>query len=229
MKELTLLNALQEAFNSEYTDSTACAEHEFSSRHERRMRKLFEQYDRTQRLESRTVLHASFRKKLTAALIAAIMGITIASTAVGNAPKGFITKEYPDHTHIEAVYDALAPKRIETVYEIANVPEGFVMYTEDINEEIRAVRCYEYGEFGKEGYKHFLIEQSTRFHYADNVNTEYYELETLDINGSEALFIDFDGSMFLVWQQDGYIFTINGSLPKEETIDLVKSNKFFKN
>lgn len=228
MKDITLLDALTEAFNSEYANSAACEEHKFSSRHEHKMKRLFNQYERSQRYSRFNAAHPSFRKRMTAALIAALIAVAFTSTAVGNTPRGFTTEVYPDHTHIEAVYGGLAPVKIEKVYEIANVPEGFVMYTETIH-ELWVVRSYERGEYGKEGYKHFLIEQSTREQYMSNVNTEYYELETLDINGSEALFIDFDGSMYLVWQQDGYIFTIHGSLPKEETIDLVKSNKFFKN
>lgn len=60
----------------------------------------------------------------------------------------------------------------------------------------------------------------------EDVNTENCEVEYLTINGNDGYYINmFEDEVYLVWVNDGYLFTLLGKIDKDAAIFLAESLK----
>ncbi|MBR6101314.1 MAG: hypothetical protein IKP95_02705 [Ruminococcus sp.] len=115
-------------------------------------------------------------------------------------------------------------KKIEQVYELGGLPEGYDLVWESSNREACS-RTYglKKGD-GAELYNVIFFGQYIPYiyydaHFSDNARycfdedgTQYYVDETPEWSGA-------------VWYQDGYVFLVSGSLPKDKILDLCKTLK----
>lgn len=196
-----LMDALRDAASAEFADrspygSDCC--HEFSDRFERRM-------DRLIRSESR----ASWRffntnpKRLIIIAIAVIMALFSVACAVPEIREsiaGFFVRMFSDHAEIE-ITDTIR-ERIDEIYELDPVPDGFSLSRKKTTE----INVYlEYMDYN--GNVIFLDQEAVHESSIsiDSVSGTYCER---NINGKSVLIQISDSYAQAFWEEEGYLFQL---------------------
>lgn len=218
-----LARALDEVVSQDINDYLATVDfsikHEFSAKYKRRMAKLIK---RREKPYYKLICTAGRRVACIAAAVVLVFCFAMSFEGVRAAVKEFFTRVFPDHIVME-VYPEVAedyPDTIEEVYEITELPDGFVLV------ESGVYSTYAYADYVFEDYYiDFLQETDERFRvYADNECTmgdKYF-----DENNREYVIQKHEnGELRIIWSENGYVFIVNSDLDKELVLDLCKSTK----
>ena len=207
MNENTLfIQALKDVIDEDYNaDMEAISlndEHEFSDKHNKKMKKLIIRQSRPY-----------FKLISTASRRAACV----------NAVYDFIIKIFSNHSVVttESGTDDGYPTSIEEKYYISKLPAGFeqTQYGETDNS---------ISVFYSNGKKGILFDQNVKGDhkiYMDNERTDFTKIE---IDGQEYLLFESDTDVTCIWDNGRYILSISSNLDKETVIDLCKSTKLQK-
>ena len=210
MNENTLfIQALKDVIDEDYNaDMEAISlndEHEFSDKHNKKMKKLIIRQSRP--YFKLIVLSAS----------------ALSVEAVRNAVYDFIIKIFSNHSVVttESGTDDGYPTSIEEKYYISKLPAGFeqTQYGETDNS---------ISVFYSNGKKGILFDQNVKGDhkiYMDNERTDFTKIE---IDGQEYLLFESDTDVTCIWDNGRYILSISSNLDKETVIDLCKSTKLQK-
>ncbi len=140
-------------------------------------------------------------------LAAAIIGASVLTVGVGAYCSKFVFDKGDAEMDYVAVESTVTDKTsIEEVYELTYNLDGYKL-TSYSERESSVSACYQKGTH--------LIEFSQRLISSDDTafNTEDAVIETIDINGEEAIYIastnEYGDSQLLIWTYDGYEFYIN--------------------
>lgn len=215
-----LCKAFDEVYEHEFDKYKVKKFHIFSLRHRRKMKELFRQLEVKE--EDKNVsqgyrLHA--KKKRPALLIVAIIfSILLSVTAAAYAVYSFGFKKQPDHTIVFSENIEKSPSKIECLYVISPLPDGYTK-KENSKGHIYADVRYSNEE------KYFILTQKVKKKYICRYNTEGYEIEKLDINGCDGFFVKFKDDNFLVWDNGDYVLELYGTLDKNELVELAKNVK----
>lgn len=187
--------------------------HKFSKEFENKMNKLMG--------KPSAIKHISHKKimvYIAAAIVAASM-ITLSVGAVREAFIRFITSIFQTHTDVRSVIDTNAPIDFSDKYEITSDITEFkiVSTSEDV-----FTREYIY----QNEHCTVIYNQYIKAYYNVTENTEGYNMEVIDINGSEGYYIDLSDlySKRIAWDNGDYVFSI--SVTYDETYQFGKDELF---
>lgn len=196
--------------------------HEFSPKFERKMSKLIKR----ERKPYFSITNTPIRKitTITAAAIIVASSLIMNIVADNEVKSSYMAFVYKTHTQLVATKDENAPKNFKEIYEITAIPKDYeIVYKDDdyIN-NLNLITIYKnkYNSF-----YNFDFKQNLKFLYDVNVNTEYYKMEHIEINGCEGRIVKMEDGGFLTWDNGDYIFEITGSIDTNSMIEMAKSVK----
>ncbi len=194
-------------------------------KHSRKTKKAIKKIARG--LRKKNIPNLSARAKLRYAVVAIIGASLLTVGAYAYCSKYVFTMGDAKMEYV-AVESTVSDKTsIEEVYELTYNLDGYKLtsYSED---ESGVSTCY------KKGAHHVRLSQYLISSDDTLVNTENAIIETIDINGEEAIYIDssteYDDAQMLIWTYGGYEFYIdcqaslgNRELSKEQLIQMAES------
>lgn len=198
--------------------------HVFSKKFKKKMQKLIR--------HKRSIFFQSVRlpvEKAAVVMVAAFL--TISVLALGNYTAhnrypGFFTSDHEQYTLVRCEPDEDAPLRIETVYDITGLPEGFDLTRYEIVDPTGLMRNISFEDKEKHIYVDF--QQRTKYQYKVQDNTEGFPMHRALVNGNNGYFIEmFEVSRCIRWNDDDYMFKISIAFDdryytREEERELVK-------
>ena len=218
-----LAKALDEVVSQDINDYLATVDfsikHEFSAKYKRRMAKLIK---RREKPYYKLICTTGRRVACIAVAVVLVLCFAMSFESVRAAVKQFFTRVFSDYIVME-IYPEVAedyPDTIEQVYEITELPDGFVLV------DSKTYSTYAYADYVFEDYHiDFLQETYKRFHVlADN---EYSIEENYTDENNQEYFLQHhaNGELRIVWFYEGYVFSIDSNLDKESALDLCTLTK----
>lgn len=208
----------------------------FSLKHRIRMNRIFRQFSKNKKSVSNKELPAvlstevvhkplTLRKRLLiAALIIILLAFTIMTGFVimfrADSFEGIV---YNDNTHLFAINTEGCPTMIERVYVLSVVPEGFEL-DQSLSNETNMLTVYTNPITNQL----LTFEQTVKSEFHPHINTEGHELLETEINGCNAVCIDFTTdntiSSMVIWEDKDYILELYSDFSIDETINLAERN-----
>lgn len=226
-----LKSILQEMVNNEWTSFVNVPEPNFSRRHNRKMNRIFNLYEKnTIELRSINSYEPQKRIKLTRRTIQLILVAVFLATLAGCAIAYYVSQNFrgeifATHTELTLVNIDDAPLNIEQVYYISELPDNF-----EIVEEVSSPfhRCIIYKNASTD--QEIVFDQRVKTKsYSINYNTENHDIEEVIINDRVGLCLDLSDNEHdycgVIWDNGDYIIKISGNLPKTELMVLAKCTK----
>ena len=181
--------------------------HEFSEKHKKRMEPLLAYQPKG----SKRRISGKFIKFI---IIAAIIA-AIAATALANpVSRKYIIERFSDHSE----YNVIDTKNTEKVESLAlnYIPTGFAE-SEEYKSESYFIEVYNNGD------EYFSVKKYT-LDTTIGYDTEFYEPETLIINGADAIYYQSTEILSgIVFNNGNYIFLIEGNIGKEELVKIAQN------
>lgn len=206
----------------------------FSLKHRIRMNRIFRQFSKNRRSVSNKELPAvlsteavhkplTLRKRLLIAALIIILLAFVTGFVIMFRSNGFEGIVYNDNTHLFAINTEGCPPTIERVYVLSVVPEGYELI-ESSTRGASEYTLYRNPQTNQE----LIFKQWVKSEYNAHINTEGYELRETEINGCNAVCIDFTdekeiGSM-VIWEDQDYILELNCDFGLDESLKLAQEN-----
>ncbi len=196
-------------------------DHVFSPRFEAKMNKLIAR----EAAHPWAVSHTAVKNALIAALIAILLfALSMSVSGVRDALHNFFTRHFD--THDEVIFDDTGRKEIEHVYEITELPEGFVL-----TEKLQDTENVDWKYKAPNGdYIHFM----QMIPHADNgtiMDNEDFRITNIQVGDQLLLYSErygITGDVILAWESDGYAFLLSIYFPgftQEDVLALYRSIK----
>lgn len=194
-------------------------------KHSRKTKKAIKKIERGLRKKNTPNLPVRARLRY---VVVAIIGASLLTVGVGAYCSKFVfDKGDAEMDYVSVESTASDKTSIEEVYELTYELEGYKQ-TRCEATEIDVDTVY------TKGTQYIRLSQNLISNDDAVVNTENAIIETIDINGEEAIYIDssteYDDSQMLVWTYDGYEFCLranaeigNRDFEKEDLIDMAQS------
>lgn len=207
-----------------------------SLRHRLAMRRIFARFEKnTHRAETvpEPVLTAPNKpKRLSTRLLIIIAAVVCAVLLTGFMivyfSKAFHGTVFSDNTQIFAVDTENCLTTIEYKYYLPELPEGFEQ-VEQITTSMDVDTIYKNELLGQT----IRFSQYTKKRFSTHYNTEYHDLEEIEINGHNGLCLDFSDDehsrSLIVWDNEDYILEISGDLSKNNAMILAKTAEISEN
>lgn len=193
-------------------------DHIFSRRFNRRMKKIIRMADNKAKPHRRIPAKRVFTV-FAAALIAASV-IALSAAGVKGILQGLFMNNFFTHTNIAFDSTGDYPEFIEYTYSF-DIPEGFELdyeTSDTVNKE--AIYKCEY----KNGRDIICISQFAKTIYNNNINTEKYAVECIEINSHEVYVVEMeDQNCIVTWDCGDYILEIYTTLGKNAAIEIANS------
>lgn len=206
----------------------------FSLKHRMRMNKIFKQFAKNKKLISNSKCSArqrvaehykplSLHKRLVLLTVLILFLALATGFIVLFVSKSFRGTVHADNTHLFAFNTDNCPDKIEKVYALSVVPEGFELLNSGIS---NTSVLYRYkNSAGQE----LFFKQIVKSKYASHVDTESYFFEEIEIYGCNAVYVQYDigegNNSLVIWDNRDYILTLRGNFNKDELLDLAISNE----
>lgn len=187
--------------------------HKFSKKFENKMNKLMGKAG-----HKRHITHKKVITYIAAAIVAASI-ITLSVGAVRETFIRFITSIFQTHTDVISVTDNDAPLDFSDKYKITADMSKFKLMSK--SEDI-FTREYIY----QNEHCTIIFNQYIKEYYDVTENTEGYDMEVIDVNGSEGYYIDLSDlySKRIAWDNGDYVFSI--SVTYDETYRFSRNELF---
>ena len=196
--------------------SAETTDHVFSLEYTRKTEKLIKR----QKKKYYPLICTSARR--TACVIIAFFVISITTVLSVEALRtpfhDFITRVFSSHSEVRSFDDGGDyPDKIENIYEIKyDLSDYQVIYTVQ-SEKHRNIDYQHESDI-------ICFAQDTVKSYNKNFNTENAELESVDIDGHEAIgFLDNQNYYTLIWNNGEYVIQISSNIGKDALIEIAKS------
>ena len=187
--------------------------HIFSLRYRIRKHKLLRSLERKTAPEPRAHTGRFRLKYLVLAVIMACV-LVLAGFTCYYIINGFSFKVYKDHSVVEYLDIESGKTSIEEEFYLPETNE-IIVENEYLASTWRIIQ-YNYNT-------HNLVFHQNTVDSSLNINTENRIVELTYVGDCKAFYIEQGEELILCWFQDGYIFTITGSLDKETAIELAKT------
>lgn len=209
-----LLKALNDVFSEdidEYISNLSDDGYEYSKFYMLNAKKIIRNHQKP---------HNRILSNATKYVACAAVSIMIFSLSVGTAYAynktfhDFIVNSLTDKIKVTATETDNSPSEIKELYEIGNLPDGFRLSTNMLDDFsnisfFHSEKNYIYfGQYVKETYKNIDFEKTEM--YIDENNQEYIISKEFDNN-------------IVVWDNGDYIMHINSNLSRDETLNICKS------
>ena len=208
MSEQLLYEVLAEAYNKEFADFDNAPRHRFSHSHKVKMRRLFDGDTAAPTTKPRIKL-----KYVWIAIILSCV-LALAGFTCYYIINGFSFKVYKDHSVVEYLDIESGKTSIEEEFYLPETNE-IIVENEYLASTWRIIQ-YNYNN-------HNLVFHQNTVDSSLNINTENRIVKLTYVGDCKAFYIEQGEELILCWFQDGYIFTITGSLDKETAIELAKT------
>ena len=212
--------ALTEALMQEYEiDVPVSEEHTFSPEFEKKMKKLIK---RRNKPYYRMINTVGKRIACISVLILVASSLMIMNVdALRNLFSDFFVNTYEKYSRIRPIEDDTAPVTLEEIYKITyNINDFRTDYYEE-NEYSRKITYIK-----DDTVTVIDFWQYTKKTFNPSTNTEGAEIQTIDINGHEAIyFIDNHDYCNIIWDNGDYIIYLSSNIGKNVLIDIAKSVK----
>ncbi len=218
MNEDNYRKAIDAALTPEYNNMLISPEepHTFSPKFEKRMNKLIR---RRKKPYYKIINTAGKRVAVIVGFFVIISFSTIMSVdALREAFKNFFVSIFEKFSIVRSSDESSSPDSIEAIYTITS---GLGKYTISYQEqdEISNNTVYE----DEDGHTIDFC-QYVKSAYDTMINTENTVIESIDINGKEAMiYRDNHNYHIIIWDIGDYIITINSNIGKDELISIAKS------
>lgn len=210
--------ALTEALMQEYEiDVPVSEEHTFSPEFEKKMKKLIK---RRNKPYYRMINTVGKRIACISVLILVASSLMIMNVdALRNLFSDFFVNTYEKYSRIRPIEDDTAPVTLEEIYKITyNINDFRTDYYEE-NEYSRKITYIK-----DDTVTVIDFWQYTKKTFNPSTNTEGAEIQTIDINGHEAIyFIDNHDYCNIIWDNGDYIIYLSSNIGKNVLIDIAKS------
>lgn len=203
-----------------------------SLRHRYAMMLIFSSFEKKSRQTNGKQPRASseYRRpsRLSTRLVILIAVIVCAALLTGAilvfVSKSFHGTVHEDNTQLFPINMENGLETIEYEYYLPVLPEGFEMVEHDLSS------AHVFTKYTNElSGQIIMFSQCIKELYSPHYNTEDNNFEEIMINDHEAIIIYFNGlesvRSVVIWDNDDYIFELEGNLSKSELADLAKSAK----
>ncbi len=216
-------SVLGEVFETELDGLTAeitlDREHEFSDKFDRKMRKLIK---RRSRSYFSLICTAGRRAACIAVIVLLLLANPFTVNAIRQTILGFIMDNYSDHAKVTVELDKNEQysDRIETVYDIMAIPEGFEI-EQFLDDETWHVVYYTKGNDGI-----FFFQCPVQL-YNNSMDNEYSVFEEFK-DGNRTYMLHYrngDSHYTFIWNDGVYVFEVASNLGRDKTLELCRSVK----
>lgn len=210
MSERLLQQALLEACEKEFTPFEDGGEHRFSRRHKKKMMAMFKEF--SGKLKRKMPLKRRIIVVVIAVLLAALTGVT----AVAVAKSFGIFNVSVTHTTIGVTGTTEAPKQIEDIYYLPELPEGYIVTKYEANEN-----WVEWFIIKKENPNCMLLfDQYVKDFYTINVNNGNDGINFINVGEYEGYCVDFGyDQLMLAWDHGDYVLSFFSTNMTPLTVD----------
>ena len=159
------------------------------------------------------------RRLLCAAIIIILLLASMLSVgAVREMIANFFVEHFSDHNTVSSnTISKIHPKKIEKLYELSNIPEGFTLFDESVD-ATNASYLYLNNK------NSILFEQNTKNSFSINVD-DHLKYNSVIINNQEYLVYKYNNQngCVIIWDNGEYIFTISTTLSSKTSLNLCNS------
>ncbi len=216
-------------YDIEYSAFEDAPLHVFSEKHEKRMQKVFKLFEKNKRKyynklsTSKISKPLSLRKRLLFVAIIIILLVFVTGAAIIFMSDAFKGVVYNDNTKLFSIDIGDSPATIEKVYTLSVVPDGY-----ELSEVIKTSTGI-YTEYKNEEGHLLFFNQYAKAKFDSRINTEGYELFETDVNGCDAVVVEYVGEKttqtLIVWNGADYVLEMHGVLTKNEMLKLANTNE----
>lgn len=227
-KGYTIDELISGYYEKQFSEAAEIAVPKFSLRHKMNMNKIFKLFSQNTRKTASNTFEKcnkphSIKKRLMIAAIIIICLVMMTGFVLLFIAKGFVGDVYHNNTHIFAVDVSDCPSTIEKVYKLSVVPEGYELYISE-NEGTSIYNLYKDASG-----RNIVFEQTVKSEFDSHINTEGYTLQETDVNGCNAVYIEYDNeagiSSAVIWDNGDYILELSGEFNKEDMKNLAIINE----
>lgn len=228
-KSYTVEEMISMYYDREFSAFAEAPDHVFSARHEKKMQKIFDLFDKNVSRINKAVTLTEKRKPLSlrkrmlfVAVIIILMAFVTGAVIIfmSDAFKGTV---YNDNTKLFSIDIGDSPTTIEKVYTLSVVPEGYEFY-DRMETDTVVVTSYR----NCDGQMLFF-RQYVKKKFDPKINTEGYELQSASVNGCDAVFVEYDFGnsveTILFWNSEDYVLNLDGVFTKNDMLKLANSNE----
>lgn len=156
------------------------------------------------------------KTRIIIAVCAVLLAAVAATTAAGTPGTRHVLNVRDGGFDITFANNASAPERIEKIYSLERIPDGFSISFRSSNPSY-VINSY------TDGNKSFDFTQAVSRGFKSGAITDAeYTVTELKIGGSGAVLYKTDGFVKLILDRDGYVFTIRGDISSEEAISIAE-------
>lgn len=155
-------------------------------------------------------------------IIAAILAFLITSlsvSAIRDTIKNFFIEFFSTHKVVSYnIENHTYPKTIEKVYGIKNIPDEYELIDNTVTDTSVFVLYLSED-------KQIMFEQFTKEHYKEYISVENTENESIVIDEIKyyITYIKESSEYKIIWEKDGYVFSLISGMNKEKIIELCKN------
>ncbi|MDE7193263.1 MAG: DUF4367 domain-containing protein [Oscillospiraceae bacterium] len=230
--EQMLAGALAQNADEQYGEFfDADIKHRFSRSYKRQRRKTVLSAEKTRRgvrippaegISIPKMTGIPFKKRVTIISIAIMMAIGVSAGAGASLAVGFKKTEETVIDFTLMVADPQnSPQSIEYVYYLPEIPEGY--YLDNVDYDLLFDVQYFYER--EDGESSIYFSQHRRQDYISFDNEHIISSEEVMVGDKYGVFMVWERTANLLWDNGDYVLLISGGLTKEEAINLAKSAK----
>ena len=217
------LEALKETFDEDYEVEMCSLEnkedHVFSDKQSKKMAKIVK---RQKKPYFRLISTAGRRAACIVVAVIVFSASAMSVKAVRETVYDFFVRIFSDHNvvTIESGTDEGYPTKIEDVYAISAIPEGFEKTQYGITD-------FSIDIFYTHGNQYILFTQTVKSKYKgyyDNEHSQNFKKWT-DDDGQEYMLVKAENDITYIWDNGRYIFEICSNLDNDTVLNLCKSTK----
>lgn len=206
----------------------------FSLRHRMRMNKIFKQFAKNKKPVSNSKCterprvdehykSLSLHKRLVLLTVLILFLALATGFIVLFVSNGFKGTVHADNTHLFAFNTDNCPDKIEKVYTLSVVPEGYEFYQKNVsNTSVFTVYINPSGQ-------RIIFKQTVKRIYNSHINTEEYSIHEINVNGCNAVFAEIRHKQgvysLVIWDNNDYILSLSGNFNEDELVNLAISNE----
>ncbi len=230
--EQMLAGALEESVNERYGEFFEVdTNHRFSHSYKRRRRKNILSAEKTRRgvpippaprFSMPKMTGIPLKKRVTIISIAIMMAVGVSAGAGASLAVGFkkVDETVIDFTLMVADTQN-SPQSIEDVYYLSEIPEGY--YLDKLDYDLMFDVQYFYEREDSDDFIYFT--QNRRQDYTSFDNEHILSIEDVMVGDKYGVFMTWERTTDLIWDNGDYVLKIFSRLSKEEAINLAKSAK----
>ena len=220
MNDYTLTEVFNIVYSKEFSEFDNPPGHFFSRRHRKAMKEILYPQTTSTFAVSRKI---PLKKRVIIAVLVILLS-ALGITAGAAISRGFTRKEHRDNTELFAVNAENAPKTIEYVYYLLEIPGGYE-FSENVSDPWHEATTYTNSVTRRNLVIHQIVKEGYKTHY-DN---EHSVLENICFDGHTGLYLHSKENEevwgVIIWDNDDYVLEITGDFDKKTLIDLAKALK----